>query len=83
MLPQRVADAYAEIPGVEAVALAGSRTTAVSDASSDIDLYFYSRDTSCSWTFSGLPQARYNSTMRFSAFRVGLARSSKPVRITE
>lgn len=42
-LPGRLAAAYAEIPEVEAVALAGSRTAAASDTSSDIDLYVYSR----------------------------------------
>ena len=44
LLPERLAAAYAEIPEVEAVALAGSRTTRTSDTSSDIDLYIYSRE---------------------------------------
>ncbi|HEX6901845.1 MAG TPA: DUF4037 domain-containing protein [Thermoanaerobaculia bacterium] len=43
-LPGRLAAAYAEIPEVEAVAVAGSRTTAASDAASDVDLYVYSRE---------------------------------------
>ncbi|MBK8961949.1 MAG: hypothetical protein IPM75_02440 [Candidatus Competibacteraceae bacterium] len=41
LLTARVATRYSLLPQVEAVALAGSQTNAVSDASSDIDLYVY------------------------------------------
>jgi Domain of unknown function (DUF4037) len=41
VLAQRLADNYAQIPAVEAVALAGSRTSGSSDEDSDIDLYVY------------------------------------------
>jgi len=40
-LAQRVTDRFAVIPHVEAVALAGSRTSPFADAQSDIDLYVY------------------------------------------
>jgi hypothetical protein len=43
-LAQRVAARYADIPQVEAVALAGSRAGDVADASSDADLYVYYRE---------------------------------------
>jgi Domain of unknown function (DUF4037) len=38
---QRVADQFASLPQVEAVALSGSRTSEFSDSRSDIDLYVY------------------------------------------
>ncbi|MBL8259710.1 MAG: DUF4037 domain-containing protein [Candidatus Competibacteraceae bacterium] len=40
-LSGRVAARYGQLPKVEAVALAGSQTSSVADASSDIDLYVY------------------------------------------
>ena len=43
-LAQTVADAYAEVPSVEAVALGGSLVTGVAGPDSDIDLYIYSRE---------------------------------------
>lgn len=43
-LAQRVALRYAELPQVEAVALGGSHTSDVADASSDVDLYVYYRE---------------------------------------
>ena len=43
-LARRVAAAYAALPGVEAVALGGSRATGVAEAGSDIDLYVYSHE---------------------------------------
>jgi|CZKY01.1.fsa_nt_gi hypothetical protein len=44
-LAQRVALRYAELPQVEAVALGGSRASEAADASSDIDLYVFYRET--------------------------------------
>jgi predicted nucleotidyltransferase len=38
-----LARAYAELPGVEGVALGGSRATGAADAASDVDLYVYAR----------------------------------------
>ena len=40
-LANSIAQRYAELPQVEAVALAGSQTSGVADANSDIDLYVY------------------------------------------
>lgn len=40
-LAGRVAERYGQLPQVEAVALAGSQTASVADASSDVDLYVY------------------------------------------
>ena len=40
-LARRLAAAYAAWPGVEAVALGGSRVTGLADPESDIDLYVY------------------------------------------
>ncbi len=42
-LTQRLVDLFAAQPQVEAVALGGSRTNAVGDSFSDIDLYVYTR----------------------------------------
>lgn len=39
---QAIADLFAALPQVEAVALAGSQTTGVADAESDLDMYVYS-----------------------------------------
>ena len=44
-LAQRVALRYAELPQVEAVALGASRASEAADASSDIDLYVFYRET--------------------------------------
>jgi Nucleotidyltransferase domain len=41
MLAQEIAERYGEIAVVEAVAMAGSRSSGVADADSDIDLYVY------------------------------------------
>ncbi|MCW5850820.1 MAG: DUF4037 domain-containing protein [Anaerolineae bacterium] len=41
---QAVADLFAALPQVEAVALAGSQTTGVAEPGSDLDLYVYSRE---------------------------------------
>ncbi len=41
LLAQTLAQRYAELPQVEAVALAGSQTAGVADHDSDIDLYVY------------------------------------------
>ena len=42
-LAARIACLFAELPGVEAVALSGSRAGAAADLASDIDLYVYTR----------------------------------------
>lgn len=42
-LAQRLSDMFAELPQVEAIALAGSRSNRVADSRSDIDLYVYTR----------------------------------------
>ena len=42
-LASRLAAAYAALPAVEAVALAGSQTTGAADPGSDIDMYVYTR----------------------------------------
>jgi hypothetical protein len=42
-LAQKVADLFAALPQVEAVTLGGSQAGGLSDASSDIDLYLYTR----------------------------------------
>lgn len=43
-LAQQIADEYAALPTVAAVAIAGSQATGLADAGSDIDLYVYSRE---------------------------------------
>jgi len=43
VLARRLAERYAAMPTVEAVALGGSRATGGADASSDLDLYVYAR----------------------------------------
>jgi hypothetical protein len=43
VLAHRLADMFAELPRVEAIALGGSHSSQVSDARSDIDLYVYTR----------------------------------------
>lgn len=43
-LAQMVAAEFSALPQVEAVALAGSRTAQVSDATSDFDIYVYTRE---------------------------------------
>jgi predicted nucleotidyltransferase len=40
-LAQQIANAYATLPHVEAVALAGSQTLGIADPGSDLDLYVY------------------------------------------
>jgi len=42
-LTRQIADLFASLPQVEAVALGGSLSSSVSDTSSDIDLYVYTR----------------------------------------
>lgn len=42
-LARRISEMFAELPHVEAIALAGSRSNLVADPSSDIDLYVYTR----------------------------------------
>jgi hypothetical protein len=43
-LIHKVAHLFSALPQVEAVALAGSRTSTLQDARSDIDIYVYTRD---------------------------------------
>jgi predicted nucleotidyltransferase len=43
-LAREIADQFAALPAVEAVALAGSRASQVADSNSDIDLYVYCRE---------------------------------------
>lgn len=43
-LPRRIAGAYAALPGVVAVAMAGSRLTGLADDRSDLDLYVYAAE---------------------------------------
>ena len=42
MTAERIAEGFSALPGVRAVALSGSRTSAIKDSSSDWDLYIYS-----------------------------------------
>lgn len=42
-LARRLSEMFAELPHVEAIALAGSRSNQVADPASDIDLYVYTR----------------------------------------
>lgn len=42
-LARRLSEMFAELPQVEAIALAGSRSNQVADPASDIDLYVYTR----------------------------------------
>ena len=42
MTVERIAEGFSALPGVRAVALSGSRTSAIKDSSSDWDLYIYS-----------------------------------------
>ena len=42
-LAQRIASSFATLPQVQAIALGGSQSSGTTDASSDIDLYIYSR----------------------------------------
>lgn len=44
VLAHRLADMFAELPQVEAIALGGSHSSQVSDTRSDIDLYVYTRN---------------------------------------
>ena len=41
MTAERIAEAFSRLPGTEAVALSGSRTSSVSDSFSDYDIYVY------------------------------------------
>ena len=41
MTAERIAEAFSGLPGTEAVALSGSRTSSASDSFSDYDIYVY------------------------------------------
>ena len=42
-IPKKLAELFSSLPEVEAVALGGSHVTGLSDSSSDIDLYVFTR----------------------------------------